>query len=303
MMSRKNKNRWPTAVLNNATFNDWYNYLANLAMNSIKWEGLPDTVDPRFLELTLFERGYALFYQDDVMLQFIALPCDLSGTWDIYNIPIQRRAFASNGYHYDADKSNSVIIWNNYEHTNMIETTRLYSLRLYELERTIDTNVKGQKYPVLIKAPEKQRLVMKNVYMEYDGNCPIIFADDFLNTDGISVLNTQSPYVADKLFQLKQNILNEYLTKIGIENSNNQKKERMVSDEVGSNYGSIEASRNIRLNARQQACDEINKMFGLDVSVRYNSDLPTLVNGLNDPMSVDEDRSLEEDEIVEREDE
>ena len=69
--------------------------------------------------------------------------------------------------------------------------------------------------------------------MQYDGNEPFIFGDKDMEFDGIKCLKTDAPYVADNLQVLKHQIWNEALTFCGIENSNQDKKERLVADEVG----------------------------------------------------------------------
>lgn len=272
------KNKWPSAYLNNITYQFYYNWFKNLYINSFVWENLPDECDERFLELTLFEKGFCLFYKDEYTGKYCNLPCTISGKWNIYNIPILRRAFATNGYNYKTNEENSVIIWNNYLHHPTASQCSLYALKLYEIERAIDVNVKSQKFPVLLKSSEKQRLVMQNLYMQYDGNTPFIFGDEDLNIDGITAINTGAPYVADHLFQLKQNYINEWLSLCGIENSAKVKKERLISEEVKSDSGLIEAMRNIALDSRKQACNQINKMFGLNISVKFNSALPTPLN-------------------------
>jgi hypothetical protein len=85
-------------------------------------------------------------------------------------------------------------------------------------------------------------------------------------------LQTNAPYVADKLYQLKTQIWNEALTYLGISNLNVQKKERLVSDEVIRSMGGVIASRYSRLQARREACDAINRMFGLDISCDFRDD-------------------------------
>ena len=61
---------------------------------------------------------------------------------------------------------------------------------------------------------------------------------------------------------MKTRYYNEALTYLGISNISFQKKERMVSDEVIRNLGGTIANRYSRLNARKQACQMINEMFG-----------------------------------------
>lgn len=278
-MGRK-KNRWPSAQINNQTYIDYYQRLMEFAINMFEWRNLPPSVDERFLELTLYEKGYCLYFNDEVVGN-LALTCTIGGMLDLYRIPTERRAFAVNGYNKICTSQDSVLIFNNYLHTPTILTIELFARRLYEIERTIDVNVKAQKTPTLVLASEQQRLTMKNLYMQYDGNEPFIFGDKDMEFDGIKCLKTDAPYVADKLQVLKHQIWNEALTFCGIENSNQDKKERLVADEVGSNYGNIEAQRNVMLNARRQAADKINRMFGTNIEVGFRSSLNTMVNSEN----------------------
>ena len=249
-----------------------------LALNVFEWHNLPPTVDERFLELTLYDKGYCLYFNDDV-LGNLALTCTIGGRLNVYRIPIYRKAFSVNGYNKDCTAEDSVLIFNNYLHTPTDLTIRLYAKRLYEIQRTIDVNVVSQKTPLLILTDEKERLTMKNMYMQYDGNQPVIFGSNTLDTNNFQVLKTDAPYVSDKLIILLHQVWNEALTFLGIENSNADKRERLVSDEVSANYGHIEAQRNVMLNAREQACEQINRMFGTDISVSFRSNMKTLVNG------------------------
>lgn len=280
-MSKNKKNRWRSAELNNKTYIDYYNRLMEMALNVFEWKNLPDTVDERFLELALYEHGYCVYFFDDVLEGDLALTCTIGGQLDVYRIPILRRAYAQNGYNKMLTSKDSVLIFNNYLHTPTSLTIELFATRLYEIERSIDVNVKAQKTPTLILASEQQRLTMENLYMQYEGNEPFIYGDKNMDLDSIKSLKTDAPFVADKLQILKHQIWNEALTFCGIENSNADKKERLVSDEVGSNYGNIEAQRNVMLNARRQAVKKINKMFGTNIEVGFRSNLLTMVNQEN----------------------
>lgn len=281
-MGKGKREKWESALLNNRTYLQYYNRLLELAINMYEWKNLPDTVDERFLELTLFSDGMAVFFQDDGGLGYLCLQCMIGGELDVYRIPIDRTAYATNGYQMRLNNQNSVIIFNNYTHTNSMLDVEMYARRLYEIERTIDVNVKAQKTPVLIRATENQRLTMKNLYMQYDGNEPFIFGDKQLDMDGIKVLKTDAPYVADKLNILKRQIWNEALTYLGIENSNTEKKERLISDEVNSNLGGVAAQRFCRLNARRKAAKQINKMFGLDIQVDFREEVKAMFQDNNE---------------------
>lgn len=262
---------WESAKLNNYSFKQYYNRLTELSVSMFEWKNVPDTIDVRFLELALFGDGLAVFFYDDV-LGYLALRCAIGGQMNVYRIPTKRRAYAANGYNKNLDESNSVIIFNNYLHTNSMLDVELFARRLYNLDRAIDVNANAQKTPILVQCDENQRLTLKNVYMKYDGNEPVIFGDKNLNPNSIKVLQTGAPYVADKLYQLKTQIWNEALTYLGISNINVTKKERLITDEVTRNQGGTMASRYSRLEARRQACDEINRKFGLNISCDYRED-------------------------------
>ena len=270
----KNRDRefWESATRNNATFVQYYNRLTELSISMFEWKNLPETIDERFLELVLFSRGMAVFFED-AEIGYLALMCTVSGGFNVYQIPTRRRAFAVNGYNKELDMDNSVIIYNNLLHTNSMLDVRMFAEKLTDLDRTIAVNARAQKTPVLIKCDENQRLTMLNIYKEYDGNAPVIYGDKGLSQNSaFTVLKTDAPYTADRLYQLKTQYWNEALTYLGISNINSVKKERMITDEVTRNQGGVVASRYSRLESRRQACNKINEMFGLDIWCDYRED-------------------------------
>jgi len=258
-------------LMNNQTYLQYYNRLTELAISMFEWVNVPDTIDVRFLELCLYSDGMCVFFVDDV-LGYLSLQCMIGGHLNVYRIPNERRAYAPNGYNKQLDGHDSVIIFNNYLHTNSMLDVEMFSKRLYNLDRAIDVNANAQKTPVLIQCDDNQRLTMKNLYKQYDGNEPFIFGSKNLDVKGLSVLKTDAPYVADKLYELKTQLWNEALTYLGISNVNTSKKERMITDEVTRNQGGTIASRYSRLESRRQACKQINKMFGLDIWVNYRDE-------------------------------
>lgn len=276
MTKRKGREFWESAVMNNATFRQYYDRLVELSISMFEWTNLPDTIDPRFLELTLFADGNAVFFKDEE-IGFLALQNIIAGPLDVYRIPIHRRAFSVNGYSKDLNNKDSVIIWNNALHKNSMLDVQMFAKRLYNLDRAVDVNANAQKTPILIVCEESQRLTFENLYKEYQGNAPVIKGDKGLNPDAFKVLKTDAPFVADKLYQLKVQIWNEALTFLGISNINVTKKERLITDEVTRNLGAIIANRYSRLNARREACEQINRMFGLDIWCDYREDYQEVV--------------------------
>ena len=271
MNKKRDKKFYDSAQLNNRTYMHYYNRLKELAISMFEWKNVPDSIDVRFLELCLFEKGACVFFKDEVM-GFLALNVAMNGKWNVYNIPIDRRAYATNSYQRNLNINDSVIIYNNMIRQNTANDMELYARRLYECDRTADVNIKAQKTPVAILCDENQRLTMKNLYMQYDGNEPFIFGDKNLDLKNVTVLQTGAPFVADKILETKTKIWNEALTCLGISNVSAQKKERLISDEVIRSMGGTIASRYSRLESRRTACNMINKMFGLNMSVDFKDD-------------------------------
>ena len=273
---------WESANANSIAEQYYLSRLSELAMSMFKWKNMPDSIDVRFLEYTLFYEGAAVFFKDDDLTiantndkdgTYLALQVVLGGKLNVYRIPDNRKAYAVNTYTKQLDADNSVIIWNNMIRLPEYGRMMFYASKLAQIDRAIDVNVKGQRFPIAILCDETQRLTMKNVYKQYDGNEPFIFGDKNLDLSAIQVVNTGSPYVADKLQQLKNNIWAEAMMCLGIPNSPSEKKERLVANEAKVSQGGTLASRSSRLEMRKMACREINNMWGLDTDVEYNQDL------------------------------
>lgn len=282
-----------SAILNNRTYVQYVNRLTELAISMFEWKGLPESVDSRYIELHLFSNGCMVYFDDEVMGN-LCLDCSYNGGLDVYGYPILRRAYSSyNGYNRLLKNSNSVIIWNNLLHIPSEADIRAYARRLWMLDRIIDVNANAQKTPILVQGNEKQRLSLVNLYKEYDGNAPVIFGDSSLNTEGLKSISTGAPYVADRIYELKTQIWNEALTYLGISNINIQKKERLITDEVTRNQGGTVASRYSRLEARRQAVERINDMFGTNIKVNYREDYQEIepenvINNIDDGGDGDE---------------
>lgn len=274
-----------SAIKNTASYQMYYDRLFEVCASMFKYINFPDTIDTRFLEKTMLERGSALFFKDEV-IGYLGLPCAIGGALNVYQIPTQRRAYAVNGYNAMRDETDSVIIYNNYRRKPSIQVIELFALRLAQLDRVIDINVNAQKTPLFIQCEETQRLTMKNLYMQYDGNQPVIFGDKGLSPNAIKVLRTDSPYIADDLQALKKQIWADALNFFGIPTSDNKRERLLASEATMMGYEAM-ANRNTRLKMRQIACEEINKMFNLDCWVEMDKET----------LWIDPEDDTEEDEV------
>lgn len=280
-------------VINVLTLNDYIRRLQELAVNTFEWKNLPPEIDVRFLEMTLFSTGMAVFYWEDIVELYVALSVMVGGDLNIYQVPRERRAYSVNGYQCDLTQKNSVLIFNNYLREPDFPTLELYARKLYDIDRALMTNIHLQRFPLIVKTSESQRMTVENLMSKYEGNEPFILANKNLDIEGIQVLETKVPFVADKLMQTKNQIWNEVLQYLGIETVNTEKAERLITDEVSANLGYTHAQRFVRLNMRRQACEQINRMFGLDIWVDFRSDINTTFNQTTEsPTAISDEKEV-----------
>lgn len=300
-MGRRRTNFDESLRKNNGTYRFYLDRLTELSISMFDWQNVPDSIDPRFLETTLFLNGSAVFFKDEDLREeniegeedgtLLALPVAMNGNFDLYNIPTRRTAYATNGYNRNLTNKDSVIVYNNMIRTNSVQTCTVYARRLWNLDRAIDVNANAQKTPVLIRCNDSERLTLVNAYQKWEGNEPVIYGTKDFDPNSISVLRTDAPYVARDLYELKTQIWNEALTYLGISNMNFQKRERLVTDEVVRNQGGTIASRYSRLEARREACKKINKMFGTNIEVYFRDDTKEFDENMLGGIEVNDDTS------------
>ena len=265
--------------LNNATVIDYEDRLHMLATSLFTWKGLDDVAGfgaSHFIEESLYRYGKACIVNDDE-IGIKALNVTAAGKLNIYYLPVKVNAF-STGYNKIYDFDDVVYIMNNELQKPTQDTLRLFAERLYETERTTDVNLQAQKTPVLIEGDKNVLLTLKNTYMQYSGNMPVIYGNkNFDVSSKLNVLKTEAPYIVDKLDTHKDKLWNDCMTFLGINNANTSKKERLVTSEVESNDQLINYYLNCFYKKRKEACDILNKKFGTNVEIVLNKEVVDLL--------------------------
>ena len=302
-LTRNNLGFTDSNLLNNDTYFDFMDRFKKIAVSIYEWENLPESMDSRYLELSLYYDGVASLQRGntDRIKSFINSRVTPSGYVNIYGLPTDLNCWS---YSYHENKklftgklpegmsetqleafqnSHAVLVLNNWDRVPTEPTLALYAKRLADAERSSDINISATRTPVMVLVGENQRLTMENLYAQYEGNRPFIFGDKKAmgDMDSIKAINTQAPIVFDKLQQYKKEIFNEALTFLGINNIMLEKAERLITDEANSNNELINLNLQAGLIPRQKAAEEFNRLFNLTgdkaISVRVRSDLHNII--------------------------
>lgn len=255
-----------TELLNDLTFKIMYEKYRLLSTNAFQWEGLPDGIKEKYIENLLFSQGKAIFFKDPRM-SFMCLEAHDTGKINVNGESLRYLATGFN-YHKFYNHDDCVIIENNSLRQNTHDFIMFYVNKITEAERTMDVNVKAIKTPFIIACDDKDVLTFKEIFRQIDGNTPAIFADKGLNLDNLNVLKTDVKFMGNDLMDYKKSVENELLTFLGFDNLSVDKKERVNVTEAKSNNQITKSFAELQLEAREKACEQINEMYGLNVSVK-----------------------------------
>lgn len=312
---RQNYKFIDSALVNDLTFIDYLNRFEKVALSVFEWVNLPKSMNAQWLERCLYFNGMATLLKDK-NYGFINTNCCSNGKLNIYGLPTNLNCYS---FEYQTNRKlytglmtglteaqkeareyyECILVQNNWDRTPTAGSMELFALRLYEAERTADVNIKAQKTPVMVLVDEEQRLLMENLYNQYDGNRPFIFGDKKqLGSDVLRAIKTDAPFIADKIIDYKKEIWNEALTFLGINNIMVDKKERLITDEANSNNELINLNLQSYLAPRQEACRQFNEKFGFtgtdkEISVRVRSDLHNIIKNTQSVVT-----DFKEDEII-----
>lgn len=253
----------------------YFRILSELAANRFKWEGLPDEIDVRFMEVTLLYRALSVFYFDTEYDKYFALQGAPANQVNMLQNPTAFVVVGNDFVSKTLSYKKCVPIWANYMRTPDLDIISIYAHKLANVDRTVEINVANARQNKVVAASDNQRLSMVNINRQIDEGQNLIQVNGAIQDMAfIQALDLGiNPDLLDKVHILRTRLWNECMGLLGIDNANQDKKERLVSAEVDANDDQTANMRYVNLNARRKAADDINKMFpNLNVTVSYHTD-------------------------------
>lgn len=269
----------------------YFGLLVELCANRFEWLGFPDSIDTRFLEMNLVYRALTVIYRDEDSGELLAVQGSGAGHTNFNDNPVRFTVIGAGPgagsaktlsavNTRDADETQvlaeCVPVWANYRRTPDLNLISLYAHKLAKLDRSIEITGDNMRKTKVLSAPENSRLSYVNILKQIADGQDVVFGTDALDMSaGVQVLDLGvDPLTLPNLMIARSKLWNECMGLLGINNANQDKKERLVAAEVGANDEQVQATRNIALNARQTAAAQISKRYGLTVTVDFKQPPP-----------------------------
>lgn len=267
---------WQSPVHNDRLYWYYYNIIQQLAMNRFRWVGLPKTCDARYLELTLLNQGIAtIAFPRKMRGTFFSTQAILSSPPNVNDNYTHWESFGNNGWRFDCDMNNGVLVWDNCTRTPLSEGIDLYATELVHIRITKQMNRFHQQVPWILRGPQERMYDMQQITKQVAGGELAMIATDGLSSITTDALQTGVPYLGEELAADESQTWNRIYTMLGIDN-NPFKQERQTSDEIMSQREPSTFIRMASLAERRKACDYLNDRFGnyLDEEIKcvWNAD-------------------------------
>ena len=249
-------------------------YYKNLAIGMFEWKGFNDTIPIRYPERWLYSNGCCVYCEPDGM-EGVLLPVALTNiNKNLYGEPAEWRAIGIGDYadkinSKTLDSSNSVLIRNDELYENSESYVNYMIEQMINVELTMRMNINANKMPFMFRGNQNTALQNKNTFIDIYECEPVIFKEAFAK-DEFEILNNEVPFIAENLSKVYDTYSFRILSYLGVKAIPLEKRERLLVDEIGANDQEREYIRSARLDQRRVACDELKRVFNIDVTVDYN---------------------------------
>lgn len=307
-------------------FELYFDLLTNKCCNLFKWEGLPETVNERFLMMQLILTGRVAWFADKGNIYA------LNGSWggepNCYYEPTQwiianpvlgsKTLTVRNMDGSDSiDKLDGIVM--GLTDVDMIKQNPtkggLYRL-IYQTAGLLADNISSLNVSQINGRVSQiwtaDNAALAKTFEEickdiYEGHPYKVVSQDILNkVNAVPTAQTGQSNTLLNLIEAHQYILASFYNEIGLPSNWNMKRERINTAETELMTGSLDVSiYNMEKNL-QAAVEKINELFGTSISVRFNEEIKeeeAEVEGEPDgtgeeETTVEEETPVEEDETV-----
>ena len=245
------------------------NYLLKKILSRFEFSGVPTFWDYDYFLEILFLEGHVCI--TDSTAGILPFKCGLTGI-GIFEQPT--KCIIANPVLGNFDRTIDVdcaLVKLQYDYAGVGWMIQRYSTLLAMCDSSISVNLMNSKVAHVFKASSKaQAETMKKMYDEISMGKPVVFVGEngALNDDNVYTMPVKNNFVADDIQLLKRKIINEFLTDIGINNTNLDKRERLTDDEVNANNDEVKANIQHWLDNISDGLNRANNMFGLNLSVK-----------------------------------
>lgn len=254
-------------------YNTYFKFFLNRVRMMFKWNNLPETIPERELEIFLMTSGKVFFTNHKGKYYFFR--GGLGGEPNEYYIPTLF-VFANPFLNYSASLKigeEGIVIRNTSTMDSLIPLLSKYAWLLTECDITIYVALINSRIPSLIAATNDETYSSAIQFLNdiKNGSIGIISSEGLLEALKTQPFNGGSSVDLNSIIEMKQYLLASFYNDLGLESNYNMKRERLNTAEVGMNTYSLFPLIDDMLNERKKACEEINKLYGLNMSVEFNS--------------------------------
>jgi hypothetical protein len=272
--------------------------VGELCVNRFNWQGLPDSIDTRFMEVTLYNHALVIVFKDNVTGMLLAARATPGTGYDMNNNPLSYRlqplqtgTLPQHLRNLELSARQVVPVWANAFRIPDYDVVQFYSSRLAQTERTIDINLKAARHTKILAYDENMQMTAQNINRMLENGDFSVSVTKQMGEELSKVIQVLDmgvhPEQIERLSVVRDRFWGNLMGLLGINNANQDKKERLVASEVEGNDDQVGNFRRINLNWRQKAADQIMRkwpeLLTEPVTVDYHTDIDS-----NRPLFPDE---------------
>lgn len=271
--------REPKSVegLNNTSYFYYYDKLMKMIYTIFKFDNVPSYWCMPYFKEKLFNRGVLAVV--DTSAGVLPLECSYEGI-NVWGMPVYFNInnVVLGNLRGKIGEDGELIYFSVVENTykSMVQLVDRYASLLANIDGSLNTTLINSRIAQVFEASSNAQLkAMEKVYDQISNGKPAVFIrkngeEPFEHAIFNNVKNT---YIGNDLIITKQSIFNEFKSEIGINNSNTQKKERLITSEVENNKEELNSNIYEWYYNLSDCINKVNAMFNLTISVSFNEDV------------------------------